>query len=62
MRKRFLLNVAALAIVAGGGVSLSAQKSTSPGTGGSCCQAVGYVCYVDAGDGIVVAFSNTRAC
>lgn len=62
MSKRSILNLAALAVVLGGGVSLSAQKTTNPGTGGACCEAPGSVCYVNLGDGILVAYPNSRYC
>jgi hypothetical protein len=61
MKRRFFINLAALFVVFAGSYSLHAQKSPSPGSG-ACCLAPGHVCYVEVGDGAVVAFPGTRYC
>jgi hypothetical protein len=63
MTKRIALNLAALAVVFGGSVSLSAtaEAAVAPG-GGSCCDQTSTTCYLNLGDGIVVQQSGARAC
>ncbi|HEX6040588.1 hypothetical protein [Longimicrobium sp.] len=64
MRGRLVLNLAALAVVFGGGDLLSAQRSVQPSPNpglGACCGAVGYVCHTNL-DGIVIVHPDSRPC
>lgn len=62
MSKRLAVNLVALAVVFGGSFTLSAQKTTNPGTGGSCCDRASSTCYLNLGGGVVVVQSNSYAC
>jgi hypothetical protein len=62
MSKRLIVNLTALLVVFGGSYSLSAQKSTTPGTGGTCCDSPAKTCYLNLGDGIIVKQTNSYAC
>lgn len=61
MSKRLIVNLVALAVVFGGSFTLSAQKTTNPGTGGTCCDRVGSTCYLNL-NGVVVSQSSSYAC
>lgn len=63
MTKRIVLNLAALALVFGGSVSLSASSEPVPVRGGgSCCDQASTTCYLNLGDGLVVQQGGARAC
>ncbi|HEX6040586.1 hypothetical protein [Longimicrobium sp.] len=68
MTKRLIVNTLALAVVFGGSLSLSAQRSATtigsvePAKGGTCCDASAKTCYLNLGDGIVVTQTNSYAC
>lgn len=68
MRKRFLLDLAALTVVCAGAFSLSAQQSAAPATPSTgtettaCCESPGATCYMSLGDGIVISHPGYRPC
>ncbi|HEX6040587.1 hypothetical protein [Longimicrobium sp.] len=63
MRTRWIINLAATAVMLTGGYSLSAQRTQLPAEPArDCCDAVAKVCYRSLGDGIVIQEPNSYWC